>query len=623
MFAFANAAAANTVVHGTVSWDVLHASSGSVTLYGQTQGQSVEAPLVINASGFYGTYSVSVPVADDYSLSAAVGDCPDAATGNAYLCNDWANLATATPTTVTGASVKIDFNPPAGFGPVAASGTATLSGTPAIGGSAQFSYFASDATASVQGVATVSINGKGHYSATVGSGFVSVFVQPKQVACIKTQSLSNSNSNVAAGTSITLDVSGDALPAAPPPGAIRVRFGVTGVSDAIGQFETTPDLGQQDCAGGWSDPELFSVTAGSYLMASGFSGSTAISPGTYTPSGRFNRPAAANVRNEYDYPQLPVTVKSGQTVDADYRFAAAFVHIQAPIDWSQFGALDPNQQSNVFFSANSSAPAGALIGASTSYSIFAASGLQNYVVQMPIDPALHWSFAGAQFALYSADGTFKNIELVPGICSVTSPAPAVPPVTAGHSANYDLTALAKVGVGHLEFAPRTPPASGPFLDGNGSEVVTGQGIRIEYLHYNAPFGATSATATVMPGQQTLSASWYDANFNALSDSLNLDIRPNESVSLSESAPHVDNVQPVPGNVCVATFKVTGTATDPDRVASVTVNGVEADVKSDGSFSRSIKIPVGDSTIVVRATDRKGNVIVRTRPIHRNANNSGC
>jgi hypothetical protein len=93
--------------------------------------------------------------------------------------------------------------------------------------------------------------------------------------------------------------------------------------------------------------------------------------------------------------------------------------------------------------------------------------------------------------------------------------------------------------------------------------------------------------------------------------------------MTESASHLDNVLPVPGTICAPNVKVTGTATDPDRIASVTVNGVEADVKDDGSFSRSIKIPVGDSTIVVRAADRKGNQLVRSRPVHRNANDSGC
>jgi hypothetical protein len=625
MVAFAAPAAADTAVHGTVSWDVVHATSGQVTLYGQTQYQAVQVPLVIDPSGLSASYTANVTVPDDYAMFVVLGDCPDAATGNAYLCPEFMYLSGNTITTVTGATMELDLAPPAGFGPVAASGTATLSGAPAVGGTVQFYYSASDASSSIFGSAMVSIDGSGHYAATVGSGSVGVDVQPIQASCVANQTLFlfNSADNVAAGSTITLDTSGDGLPPAPPPGAIHVDFGVAGVPDAIGRFFTNPTFETEDCAGGWNAPELWDVPAGSYLMASSFSGSTSISPGTYTPDVSFSRPTDPSVQAGYQYPDRAITVAPGQTAEADYRFSAAFLNVKAPIDWNQFGALDPYNSSDLQFAAYSSAPAGSQLGAGSTYSIFAGGGVQSYTFQMPIDPALHWTFYGVTFAIYSADGTFKNIGLVPGLYTVNGTPSPVPPLSAGQSTSYDFTALAKLGVGHVEYAPRALPAYGPYINGNGSQVVPGQGIQLEYVFYSTPYGSPSATFTVMPGQQTLTASWYDPNFNILSDSLNLDIRPNESVSLSDSAPHLDNVQPAPGNVCVATFKVTGVATDPDRVAGVTVNGVEADVKDDGSFSRSIKIPVGDSTIVVRATDRNGAVIVRSRPVHRNADNSGC
>jgi hypothetical protein len=632
MFAFASPAAADTpppppTVHGVVSWDVVHATAGYVTLFGQTQFQIAQVPLVVDPSGLSGSYTTTVPVEDNYSLFVMIGDCPDAATGNAFMCDQFMYLSSNPPFpfATAGQTTEMDFIPPDGFGPVAASGNAKLSGTNAIGGTAQFSFLASDAKSSIEGFVTVPIDGSGNYSATIGSGFsVGVGVQPQQVACVVQQYLSTFTSDVAAGSSVELDVSGDALPPAPAPGAIHLDFGVTGVAGVVGTFYQPVFFGQEDCAGGWNDPQLIDVPAGAYLMPSLFSGSTSMSPGPYQPIASFVGPNTdPNVQLQYSYPDRTVTVTSGQTTEADYRIAAAFLNINAPIDWGQFGALDLGQ-SNLQFAAYSSAPPGSQFGAASLYNVYVGGGVQTYAFQMPIDPTLQWGFAGATFVLFSADDNeFKNINLIPGVFSPTGTVPPVPALAPGRSANYDFTALAKIGAGYLEYAPKAQPFYGPFLNGNGSQVVAGQGLQLETLHYNTPFGAPAATATVMPGQQTLSVSWYDSNFNILNDSVNLDIRPNETVSMSENAPHLDNVLPVPGNICTPSLKVTGIATDPVQGLDVTVNGVDANVRNDGSFSSNVKIPVGDSTIVVRATDRNGNVIVRTRPIHRNADNSGC
>jgi hypothetical protein len=632
MFAFATPAAADTpppppTVHGVVSWDVVHATAGFVTLYGQTQYQSAQVPLVVDPSGLSGSYTTTVPVEDNYSLFVMIGDCPDAATGNAFMCDQfmYLSLNPPFPFATGGQTTEMDFTPPDGFGPVAASGTATLSGTNAIGGTAQFSFLAGDAKSSIEGFVTVPVDGSGNYSATIGSGFsVGVGVQPQQVACVVQQYLSTFISDVAAGSSVELDVSGDALPPAPAPGAIHLDFGVTGMPDAIGTFYQPTYYDQEDCAGGWNDPQLIDVPAGSYLMPSFFSGSTSMSPGPYVPLAYFVGPNTdPNVQLQYSYPDKTVTVTSGQTTEADYRIQAAFLNINAPIDWNQFGALDPSQSSDLQFAAYSSAPPGSQMGAASTYGVFTGGGVQTYAFQMPIDPTLQWGFAGVTFALFSVDGTFKNITLIPGVFTPNGTVPPVPPLAPGQSATYDFTPLTKIGVGYLEFAPKSLPYFGPFLDGYGNQVVAGKGIQMEYLHYNTLFGAPSATASVMPGQQALSVTWYDSSFNYFTDSLNLDIRPNESVSMSENAPHLDNVLPVPGNICTPSVKVTGIVTSANKGLGATVNGVDANLKNDGSFSANVKIPVGDSTIVVRATDRNGNVIVRTRPIHRNADNSGC
>jgi hypothetical protein len=121
----------------------------------------------------------------------------------------------------------------------------------------------------------------------------------------------------------------------------------------------------------------------------------------------------------------------------------------------------------------------------------------------------------------------------------------------------------------------------------------------------------------MQGQQN----WFDPAFSQLSDTLSLDVRPTETVMLTDSAPHVDALQPVPGDVCNKKVEVTDQASDPDGIALVTINGVDAKVKKKGgSFKMKIDLPVGDSLLTVRATDVLGNSITRQRPLHRPA---GC
>jgi hypothetical protein len=622
---FANRAAADSnVVHGVVTWNVVNAAAGTVTLNAQTLGQSFEVPLEIDAGGFSATYTTSLP-SDDYGVIVAVGDCAAASTQQgSFSCDNRLAFSKSAVVAVGGGDTEIDLALPAAFGAVAASGTATLSGAP-VPGTATFFYFYGDETTFVSGAARVPIDGSGHYAATSGSGFVFVSADVQQATCVITQSLSASASDVPAGTALTLDVSGDALPPAPPPGRIHLDFGVTGVPDAVGSFSSDQSNPQIDCAGGSNTPVLFNVPAGSYEMGD-FSGAPAITPGTYEIGGAFERPNIPNARVSYNFPNRNVTVASGQTAELDFRFAAAFVRGAMVLDWSQFGPLstdDPLNTSNFDLFALAAVPPGAFASDQSFWAVIDdATGVHNYSFELPINSALHWSFNGVLFALFLADGSFLNYTARPGVTAPGQATP-VPPLGAGQSVSYDMTALVKVAVGHIEFAPHVQPGFGPFLNGTGFEVVTGLGVRQDFVHSVAPFGTPGVFATLIPGQHTIDADWFDASFNPLHDSLVLDVRPNETVSLTESAPHLDDVQPVPGTVCKQSLKVTGRATDPDRIASVTVNGTEADVKSDGSFSRTVSIPTGDSILVVRAADRAGNVIVRRRPLHRNADNSGC
>jgi hypothetical protein len=625
LFFAGRAAADDAVVQGTVTWDVVHAAAGTISLFGQTFGARVEVPLVINPGGLSGSYTTTLPT-DDYGAFVAVGDCAAAATEeDTFTCPNWLFLSATALTSVIGAGpFEIDVSPPAGFGAVAASGTATLNGSQVVGGTASFGYFQNDASASISAHATSAVDVNGHYAAPVGSGFVFASVEVQQGNCAITQFLFASASDVPAGSNLVLDTSGDGLPPAPAAGAINLDFGVTGVADALGRFGVSFVAPEQDCGGGWNDPHLFDVLAGAYPMAHFDTGSTAISPGTYRIFGDFSRHPSPTVRTDYQYADRNVTVASSQTAEADFRFAPAFVRGTALLDWSQFGPLSTtNDPPGLRFEASAPVPSGSIANPDSTWTISDdATGVHNYTFELPIDPARSWSFSGAFFSFFLADGTFLNLSMIPGVSTRDVAAP-VPPLAAGQSTSYDLTNLLKVKMGHVEFAPRTQPGFGPFLTDTSFEVVPGLGVRYEFARGVAPFGAPSALTTVTSGQKSFDADWFDASFNPLHESVTLDVRPTETVSLTDSAPRLDDVQPVPGIICKQSVKVTGRATDPDRIASVTVNGVEADVKNDGTFTRNITIPAGDSVLVVRAADRLGNSIVRSRPLHRNGNNTGC
>ncbi len=70
------------------------------------------------------------------------------------------------------------------------------------------------------------------------------------------------------------------------------------------------------------------------------------------------------------------------------------------------------------------------------------------------------------------------------------------------------------------------------------------------------------------------------------------------------------------------LKVAGKVTDPDGIYEVVVNGVDASLQSNGYFSVSLPLAVGDNKISVRATDIKMKSAVRTFSAHRQAAGSG-
>ena len=64
--------------------------------------------------------------------------------------------------------------------------------------------------------------------------------------------------------------------------------------------------------------------------------------------------------------------------------------------------------------------------------------------------------------------------------------------------------------------------------------------------------------------------------------------------------------------------VKGTATDSDGIYSVNINGVEALVKADGSFTANVPLKYGKNALIVKATDLKQSSSTKTFTIKRNS-----
>ena len=118
----------------------------------------------------------------------------------------------------------------------------------------------------------------------------------------------------------------------------------------------------------------------------------------------------------------------------------------------------------------------------------------------------------------------------------------------------------------------------------------------------------------MQGRSTLTASWYDGDFISHEEELDVDVRRTETVTLSESAPRIDDLRPLPGTVCAHSVDVTGRASDPNGIASLKVNGKTVTVKANGSFKTTINVPSGNSTLEVKAVDTGGHNLTRSRPL---------
>ena len=84
-----------------------------------------------------------------------------------------------------------------------------------------------------------------------------------------------------------------------------------------------------------------------------------------------------------------------------------------------------------------------------------------------------------------------------------------------------------------------------------------------------------------------------------------------------------NVEPSRGFKIVQAKKVLvrGTATDPDGVYEITINGTEANVAEDGSFTANVPLKYGKNELIVKATDLKQATSTKKFTIKRKSNSS--
>lgn len=133
-----------------------------------------------------------------------------------------------------------------------------------------------------------------------------------------------------------------------------------------------------------------------------------------------------------------------------------------------------------------------------------------------------------------------------------------------------------------------------------------------------PVAAGTVTLTLAPGTYTLQAfatvQGSRTSFGVLRDFV---VLPGDDIEQDLEAPALALGSPAPlaEFECGEDVAVSGTATDPSGVASVSVNGVAVAVAADGSFSTVVaELPVGENAIAVTATDSQGNAVTIRRTV---------
>jgi hypothetical protein len=165
--------------------------------------------------------------------------------------------------------------------------------------------------------------------------------------------------------------------------------------------------------------------------------------------------------------------------------------------------------------------------------------------------------------------------------------------------------------------------SNPYVEASGYQAGPGG----EYLYSTYAYGSAYTPdpvetgvikITLAPGTYNLTAYAYvQGSFTSFGRLNGLVVLPGDEIVQDLDAPAlaVDSPAPFTEFDQGEAVAVSGTATDPSGVASVTVDGQEVTLGADGSFSATVTdLPEGPNAINVTATDTKGNAVTLLRTV---------
>jgi hypothetical protein len=236
-----------------------------------------------------------------------------------------------------------------------------------------------------------------------------------------------------------------------------------------------------------------------------------------------------------------------------------------------------------------------------------------------LDANTSWQLSSAGVTNYYYDGTNNAYNSVSGYIANG----AIPDLDEGDTYERDISVLdfnASTLTLHLTVAgggtlsnPQVN-AYGYYLDGDGNYVYSSNANASNYGQTNVTEG--TVTLTLAPGTYDITASAYVngswTSFGVLNDYV---VEPGDVIDQDLDAPVLVITSPAPASEfeCHSDVTVSGVATDPSGVASVTVNGTSVDVDEDGNFETVLEhVATGTHTVEITAVDTLGNAVTIQR-----------
>ena len=311
----------------------------------------------------------------------------------------------------------------------------------------------------------------------------------------------------------------------------------------------------------------------------------------------------------YQFPYVYVTVAPGEDLTGiDFDLDPAYMEGTLTLgDWRS-----PSSSSVYVYASGSN-------GAGSQYYKSLTSGVPETTPYcLFLDPDVSWPSVSLGVSNYYYEGSNSSYNSVSGYIANSG----IPDLEAGdtHTQDFDLLDfnastltlnLTVAGGGNLSYPQVT--ASGTYYDEDGNYVYS--------TYANGSSGQSNVsegtvTLTLAPGTYDISASAYVngswTTFGVLNDYV---VEPGDVIEQDLSAPALVITSPAPGSVfeCHTDVTVSGTATDPSGVDSVTVNGTEVDVDEDGNFETVLEnLDSGTHTVEITATDTLGNSVTIQR-----------